>query len=90
MFLETVAGGFCAFATAVHLASILIAARRCRRPGLKEAALPAVSLLRPVCGTENFLAENLFELWLDYSRLRDPVLRRTAGRSGGADRARPD
>jgi ceramide glucosyltransferase len=67
MFLETVAGGFCAAATAVHLASILIAARRCRRPGRKEAALPAVSVLRPVCGVENFLAETLGSSFrLDY------------------------
>jgi ceramide glucosyltransferase len=67
MFLEMIAGGFCAAATAVHLASILIAARRCRRQGLKEAALPAVSLLRPVCGTENFLTETLESSFgLDY------------------------
>ena len=67
MFLETLASSFCAAATGVHLASVLVAVRRCRRAGPAKPALPAVSLLRPVCGAENFLAETLGSSFgLDY------------------------
>jgi ceramide glucosyltransferase len=52
----------CIAATFVHFASIGVAGVRCRRraqdptfPGV----LPAVSVLRPVCGIENFLSETL-------------------------------
>jgi ceramide glucosyltransferase len=62
MMFANFAVGFCAAATGVHLASIAIAVFRCRLrtapPGSLDA-IPAVSVLRPVCGNENFLAETL-------------------------------
>jgi ceramide glucosyltransferase len=60
MLLANLAGGFCAVATCVQLASVSVAAWRCRyRAAPKPGAVPAVSLLRPICGAENFLAETL-------------------------------
>jgi len=59
MLLANLAGGFCAVATSVQLASVSVAAWRCRRAAAKPMAVPAVSLLRPICGYENFLAETL-------------------------------
>lgn len=62
-----VAAGFCLFATALHLASIAGAVVRCRpRPDLPAAPdAPAVTLIRPVCGNDNYGEETLrsgFEL----------------------------
>ena len=54
--------GFCAAATLVHLATIAMAGIRCRRRSarpISRKAMPAVSVLRPVCGAENFLDETL-------------------------------
>ncbi len=65
------AGAFGVLATALHLMSIVVAIDRCRkrrRPRLPADA-PAVSLVRPLCGIDNFLEETLrssFEL--DYPR----------------------
>ena len=60
MLLANLAGGFCAVATCVQLASVSVAAWRCRyRAAPKPGPVPAVSLLRPICGAENFLAETL-------------------------------
>jgi len=70
------AASFCGTALVFHIVSIIIAARRCRpRPEAQSkratvpAALPPVSIVRPVCGLDNFLEETLrtsFEL--DYPR----------------------
>ena len=70
------AASFCGTAFAFHIASIIIAAWRCRpRPAAQStqavvaAAPPPVSIVRPVCGLDNFLEETLrtsFEL--DYPR----------------------
>ena len=57
-----VAVGFCAAATLVHLASVAVASFRCRRRRARPSAtseIPAVTVLRPVCGIENFLTETL-------------------------------
>jgi ceramide glucosyltransferase len=66
------AGTFSAVATASHLASILIATRRCRKLGRPVPAprnAPAVSLVRPVCGIENHGEETLRSAFhLDYPR----------------------
>jgi ceramide glucosyltransferase len=48
---------FCAAAALLHLAGILVAAGRCRRvrpaPGMRVAG-PPVSIVRPVCGIDNY------------------------------------
>jgi ceramide glucosyltransferase len=61
MLLANLTAGFCVVATSAHLATVAVAARRCRRSkrAIRPAALSPVSLLRPVCGNENFLAETL-------------------------------
>jgi ceramide glucosyltransferase len=61
MILANLAAGFCAIATCVHLATVAIAGLRCRRtarPAPSEA-IPAVTLLRPICGLDNFATETL-------------------------------
>ena len=60
MTLSELASGFGALATFVQLASVSVAAWRCRRGAATEpASTPPVSVLRPVSGPENFLAETL-------------------------------
>src|ERR1700751_281101 len=61
MLLTNLPAVFCVIPTGAHLATVALAGWRCRRskPAIRSAALPAVSLLRPVCGNENFLAETL-------------------------------
>jgi ceramide glucosyltransferase len=68
MLLANLASGFCVVATCVQLASVSVAAWRCRyRAATKPGAVPAVSLLRPICGAENFLVETLGSSFpLDY------------------------
>ncbi|MBV9828956.1 MAG: glycosyltransferase [Alphaproteobacteria bacterium] len=76
---------FCGIATVIHLVSILIAARRCRRPrGQMSAPLPPVSLIIPVCGIEKFTATTLaasfaiahpnYEILFCVARGDDPVV----------------
>jgi ceramide glucosyltransferase len=65
------AGAVCAIAILVHLASILAVIGRVRRPN--EPALKddtgGISILRPVCGPENFAEETLASTFrLDYPR----------------------
>jgi ceramide glucosyltransferase len=66
------AGTFSLVATASHIASILIATRRCRRGGRVARAprrTPAISLIRPVCGIENHGEDTLRSAFhLDYPR----------------------
>jgi ceramide glucosyltransferase len=54
------AGFFCAVATALHLASVVVAIVRCRpRPVAPLADPPPVTLIRPVCGIDNYIEETL-------------------------------
>jgi ceramide glucosyltransferase len=68
---------FCLVFTFVHLASVLIAALRCRRSspssGLNPISVgtkgPGVTLIRPVCGIDNFVSETLASSFqLNYDR----------------------
>jgi ceramide glucosyltransferase len=61
------ATAFCLLATLVHLASVLVAIVRCRpsRPLAPANGAPPVSIIRPVCGIDNFVEDTLrstFEL----------------------------
>lgn len=76
MLVDCAAFTFTALATGVHLASVLIAVRRCGRHrsgpaaahGQRTPAWPPVTLLRPVCGIEPFSTETLASSFaLDYS-----------------------
>ncbi|HVY58718.1 MAG TPA: ceramide glucosyltransferase [Xanthobacteraceae bacterium] len=81
------AAGFCGLATLLHIASIATAIVRCRarRTSLTApAGAPPVTLIRPVCGLDNFVEETLRSSFrLDYPRYevifcaanaRDPVV----------------
>ena len=62
---------FCIIATVAHLASIVIAILRLRRNSLGDGAaeqeLPPVSLVRPLCGLDNYAADTLRSTFdLDY------------------------
>lgn len=64
------AGGFAAVVTTLHLVSVVVAMIRCRRRGTILAAprnAPPVSVVRPVCGIDNFAEETLRSTFiLDY------------------------
>src|SRR5579872_4058129 len=72
--------------TAVHFASLALASLRLRRRGKHEALqeFPSVSLVRPLCGIDNYATETLRSTFaLDYPRCeilfcvasaRDPVI----------------
>jgi ceramide glucosyltransferase len=66
------AEAFCLVTTAIHVTSTLIAIIRCKSPALHQrppARAPAVSLVRPVCGIENYVEETLASAFtLDYPR----------------------
>src|SRR3981081_3626122 len=72
MILIWAAEAFCIVTTAIHVASTLIATLRCKSPTRLEhagAGAPAVSLVRPVCGIENYVEETLASAFaLDYPR----------------------
>jgi ceramide glucosyltransferase len=62
---------FCIVATVVHVASIVIAILRLRRDSLGETPfqqeLPPVTLVRPLCGLDNYAADTLRSTFeLDY------------------------
>jgi ceramide glucosyltransferase len=63
---------FALLATALHVTTALIAALRCRRPcpdPLPEQSLPAITILRPVCGLDQHDALTLGSTFeLDYPR----------------------
>jgi ceramide glucosyltransferase len=62
---------FCIAATAVHVASTIVATIRCKAPDRRRAPAhsPGVSLVRPVCGIENYVEETLRSAFeLDYPR----------------------
>jgi len=80
------AASFCGIAACLHIISIVVAILRCRpRTGvvpLREA--PPVTIVRPVCGLDNFVEETLrtsfelaypaFELIFCVASGRDPVV----------------
>ena len=55
------AAAFCGVTTFLHLASIVVAITRCRpRPTLAPALdAPPVTIVRPVCGVDNFVEDTL-------------------------------
>ncbi|HEY6393886.1 MAG TPA: hypothetical protein VIX12_00640, partial [Candidatus Binataceae bacterium] len=62
---------FCIIATVAHIASIAIAMLRLRRNSLGAAPsmqnIPPVSLVRPLCGLDNYAADTLRSTFeLDY------------------------
>jgi ceramide glucosyltransferase len=65
---------FCIATTTVHIASIVIASFRFRRSARREATLsqrqfPPVSLVRPLCGIDNYAEDTLRSTFaLDYPR----------------------
>ena len=85
------AASFCGTAFVFHIVSIIIAAWRCRpsvaarskRPATR-AAVPPVSIVRPVCGLDSFLEETLgtsfeldypkYELIFCVASTRDPAI----------------
>jgi ceramide glucosyltransferase len=77
---------FCALAAALHFASIILAATRCfagARPVPPPPGAPPVTIVRPLCGVDNFVEETLASTFrLDYpeyeinfclARADDPV-----------------
>ena len=80
------AASFCGTTIVLHIVSIIVAAWRCRpRPVAKSTtALPPVSLVRPICGLDNFLDETLrtsfelaypaYELIFCVASTRDPAI----------------
>ncbi len=68
------AGGFCVFATSIQVASTAIAAWRCRARTSHLSPpenAPAVTIVRPVCGVDNFERETLESSFgLDYPDYR--------------------
>jgi ceramide glucosyltransferase len=67
------AATFCIAATVVHVASIVVAILRFRRSTLGETPsarkFPPVSLVRPLCGIDNYAADTLRSTFdLDYPR----------------------
>jgi len=66
------AAAFCITTTVIHLASIVIAGVRLRRAPaepLSDPELPPISLVRPLCGIDNYAAETLRSTFaLDYPR----------------------
>ena len=78
---------FCGLALLLHLISVIIAVVRCRLPNgalPPSPDAPPVTIVRPVCGVDNFVAETLASSFrLDYPRYeiifcvaqaRDPVV----------------
>jgi len=67
------AATFCIATTTIHIASIVIAAVRLRRPPPGKSPfrkrVPPVSLVRPLCGIDNYAADTLRSTFeLDYRR----------------------
>jgi ceramide glucosyltransferase len=63
------AAAFCGVTVFIHLASIMVAGVRCRpvRAIAPPAGMPPMTIVRPVCGLENFLDETLRSAFeLDY------------------------
>jgi ceramide glucosyltransferase len=87
MILGSVLAVFCGLALLIHLASVIVAIVRCRPPhrALPPAPdTPPVTIVRPVCGVDNFVEDTLASSFrLDYphyeiifcvAQARDPVV----------------
>jgi ceramide glucosyltransferase len=85
--LLSAAAAFCGLALLIHLASVTIAIVRCRPPedALAPAAdAPPVTIVRPVCGVDNFVEDTLassfcldypgYELVFCVAQPRDPIV----------------
>jgi ceramide glucosyltransferase len=80
------AASFCGITILLHIFSTIVAARRCRPKPVARmpGALPPVSIVRPVCGLDNFLDETLrtsfelaypaYELIFCVASARDPAI----------------
>jgi ceramide glucosyltransferase len=81
------AGAFCVVTTTIQVASTVIAIIRCKPPATRidtPAHAPAVSLVRPVCGLENYVEETLasgfaldyphYEIVFCVASAQDPVV----------------
>jgi ceramide glucosyltransferase len=82
------AASFCGLTISLHILSIVFAAWRCRPKPLRDLpnvnALPPVTIVRPVCGLDNFLEETLrssfelaypdYEVILCVASARDPAI----------------
>jgi ceramide glucosyltransferase len=79
------ATAFCVLATGIHLASIFVALVRCRmRDGRRAVNASPVSVVRPVCGLENYIEQTLhssftldhpdYEIIFCVAFARDPVV----------------
>jgi len=77
---------FCGITTFLHLTSVIVAIVRCRPPQPLAAAgdAPPVTIVRPVCGVDNFVEDTLASTFgLDYpdyeiifcvAQARDPIV----------------
>ena len=67
------AAAFLFITSTIHFGSVAVAMTRCRRPGQclpPPSHAPAVTIVRPVCGLENFIEETLRSSFLlDYPRV---------------------
>jgi ceramide glucosyltransferase len=64
------AASFCGITASLHIVSIVVAIVRCRPRGcapLRET--PPVTIVRPVCGLDNFVEETLRTCWRDEGAL---------------------
>ena len=66
------AAAFCGITTLLHLVSVAVAVARCRprkSPLAAPPEAPPVTIIRPVCGIDNFARETLASAFaLDYPR----------------------
>jgi ceramide glucosyltransferase len=79
-----IGGAFCVIALAFQLASTIAVTLRFRRPNVVEHDGAGVSILRPVCGVENFIEETLqstfvldhprYEILFCVAKADDPVI----------------
>jgi ceramide glucosyltransferase len=81
------AAAFCGIATLVHLVSVVVAIARCRPRKLPLAPAreaPPVTIIRPVCGVDNFVEDTLassfgltyphYEIVFCVAHARDPIV----------------
>src|SRR5260370_15164629 len=79
------AAAFCGTTTLIHIVSVFVAITRCRpRPdSLPAREMPPVTIIRPVCGIDNFIEDTLrssfelpypeYEIIFCVAQPRDPV-----------------
>ena len=81
------AAAFCGITTLLHLVSVAVAVARCRRrksPLAPPPEAPPVTIIRPVCGVDNFVEDTLtssfglaypnYELIFCVAQPRDPIV----------------